>query len=378
MRVWKKNLFLLSTDKAQSHQTFFDAILSSPYPSLSSLSLFWMRSTGRASLFVCTLLFWFNQSMSREVREAQGVIQPRSQVAKSLDRGFIWLTRLFALGITAILLAIAVEVISGAWPAIHQFGLSFLGKSIWNPVTDNYGVLAAVYGTLVSSLIALLLAIPIGVGTAILLSENFLPSSVRTVLVFLVELLAAIPSVVYGLWGIFILIPLVNQLGGWLYANFRWIPLFSTPAVGPGMLPAGLVLAIMILPIITAISRDALISVPSELRQASIGLGATRWETIFQVLIPAAFSGIVGAIMLALGRAMGETMAVTMLIGNSNNISPSLLAPANTIASLLANQFAEASGLQIAALMYAALILLVLTLLVNILAELVILRVKRL
>ncbi len=144
------------------------------------------------------------------------------------------------------------------------------------------------------------------------------------------------------------------------------------------MLPAGLILTIMILPIITAISRDALISVPPELRQAAIGLGATRWETIFQVIIPAAFSGIVSAVMLALGRAMGETMAVTMVIGNSNKISPSLLAPANTISSLLANQFAEASGIQVAALMYAALILFILTLLVNILAELIVIRMRRL
>jgi phosphate transport system permease protein len=316
--------------------------------------------------------------MTTEADDAKPAIQPPSQVAKSLDRGFIWVTRLFALGIAAILLWIAVEVASAALPAIREFGLSFLASSTWNPVNGNYGVLAPVYGTLVSSFIALLLAVPIGVGTAVLLSENFLPPNVRLVLVFLIELLAAIPSVVYGLWGIFVLIPLLNQVGGWLHSNFGWLPIFSTPPTGPSMLPAGLILTIMILPIITAISRDALISVPFELRQAAIGLGATRWETIFQVIIPAAFSGIVSAVMLALGRAMGETMAVTMVIGNSNNISFSLLAPANTISSLLANQFAEASGLQISALMYAALILFVLTLLVNILAEIIVIRMRRL
>ncbi|AFZ13906.1 phosphate ABC transporter membrane protein 1, PhoT family [Crinalium epipsammum PCC 9333] len=316
--------------------------------------------------------------MTLEAKDAKPAIQPPSKFAQSFDRGFIWVTRLFAVGVAAILLWIAVQVAIAALPAISEFGLSFLASSTWNPVNEDYGVLAPVYGTLVSSFIALLLAVPIGVGTAVLLSENFLPPNVRLVLVFLVELLAAIPSVVYGLWGIFVLIPSLKQLGGWLHSNFGWLPIFSTPPSGASMLPAGLILTIMILPIITAISRDALISVPPELRQAAIGLGATRWETIFQVIIPAAFSGIVSAVMLALGRAMGETMAVTMVIGNSNKISPSLLAPANTISSLLANQFAEASGIQVAALMYAALILFILTLLVNILAELIVIRMRRL
>ncbi|MFM6105996.1 MAG: phosphate ABC transporter permease subunit PstC [Sphaerospermopsis kisseleviana] len=304
-------------------------------------------------------------------------VKQRSELDKSLDRGFIWLTRIFALAIAGILLWIALQVASSAWPAIQEFGLGFLVQSSWNPVNDNYGVLPAIYGTLMSSFIGLLLAVPIGVGTAVLLSENFLPSQVRLVLVFLVELLAAIPSVVYGVWGIFVLIPILNDVGKWLHSSLGWIPFFSSTPTGPGMLPAGVILAIMTLPIITAISRDALISLPPSLRQAALGLGATRWETIFQVLIPAAFSGIVSAVMLALGRAMGETMAVTMLIGNSNNINISLLAPSNTISSLLANQFSEASGLQVSALMYAALVLFLLTLLVNILAEFIVLRVKK-
>jgi phosphate transport system permease protein len=304
-------------------------------------------------------------------------IKTRSEAEKSLDRGFILLTKIFAFAIAATLLWIGLQVAIGAWPAIQEFGASFLAKSTWNPVNDQYGVLPQIYGTIVSSFIGLLIAVPIGVGTAVLLSENFLPSQVRLVLVFLVELLAAIPSVVYGVWGIFVLIPILNNLGKWLNGYFGWLPIFSTAPTGPGMLPAGIILAIMTLPIITAISRDALISIPPSLRQAAVGLGATRWETILQVLIPAAFSGIVSAVMLALGRAMGETMAVTMLIGNSNNISISLLAPANTISSLLANQFSEASGLQVAALMYAALVLFFLTLAVNILAEFIVLRVKR-
>jgi phosphate transport system permease protein len=304
-------------------------------------------------------------------------IRNRSEVEKSLDRGFIWLTKIFAFGVAGTLLWIGSEVAIGAWPAIQQFGIGFLANTTWNPVNDSYGVLPQIYGTLLSSFIGLLIAVPIGVGTAIVLSEDFLPSKVKLVLVFAVELLAAIPSVVYGVWGIFVLVPILTSLGKWLNAYFGWLPFFSTSPTGPGMLPAGVILAIMTLPIITALSRDALISVPPSLRQASIGLGATRWETILQVLIPAAFSGIVSAVMLALGRAMGETMAVTMLIGNSNNISLSLLAPANTISSLLANQFSEASGLQVAALMYAALVLFFLTLVVNILAELIVLRVKR-
>ncbi|WP_016951525.1 phosphate ABC transporter permease subunit PstC [Anabaena sp. PCC 7108] len=316
--------------------------------------------------------------MTTNFQNLSSTVKQRSELDKSLDMGFIWVTRVFALAIAVTLIWITLQVAIGAWPAIQKFGFGFLVKSSWNPVNDEYGVLPAVYGTIVSSFIGLLLAVPIGVGTAILLSENFLPSQVRLVLVFLVELLAAIPSVVYGVWGIFVLVPILNNLGKWLHSYLGWLPIFSSVPTGPGMLPAGVILAIMTLPIITAISRDALISLPPSLRQAAIGLGATRWETITQVLIPAAFSGIVSAIMLALGRAMGETMAVTMLIGNSNNINISLLAPSNTISSLLANQFSEASGLQVAALMYAALVLFFLTLVVNILAEYIVLRVKRL
>jgi phosphate transport system permease protein len=315
--------------------------------------------------------------MTTNSSNLSSAIKNRSDIEKSLDRSFIWLTKIFAFGVAATLLWIGSQVAIGAWPAIQKYGAAFLASTTWNPVNDSYGVLPQVYGTLLSSFIGLLIAVPIGVGTAVLLSEDFLPAKVRLVLVFAVELLAAIPSVVYGVWGIFVLVPILTNLGKWLNTYFGWIPFFSTSPTGPGMLPAGVILAIMTLPIITALSRDALISVPPSLRQASIGLGATRWETILQVLIPAAFSGIVSAVMLGLGRSMGETMAVTMLIGNSNNISISLLAPANTISSLLANQFSEASGLQVAALMYAALVLFFLTLVVNILAELIVIRVKR-
>lgn len=304
------------------------------------------------------------------------MLRDRSPLEKTFDRGFEWLTFAFALSIGLILVSIAIIIAIGAFPAIKEFNFSFFTNSNWNPVTNEYGVIAVIYGTIVSSLIALIIAIPLGVGAAVFLSEDFIPENIRTVLVFLVELLAAIPSVVYGLWGIFVLIPITTSFGNWLHDNFGWFPLFSSTPAGPGMLPAGIVLSIMILPIIIAISRDSLASLPPDLRQASLGLGATRWETIFRVLIPAAISGIMGGIMLGLGRAMGETMAATMIIGNSNRLSLSILAPANTIASLIANQFAEASGLQISALMYAGLVLMLLTLVVNILAEYIVNQVK--
>ncbi len=299
--------------------------------------------------------------MTAETPSSPPSERQRTPLEKGLDRLFEGTTQGFALFILILLVAIGLLILVDAWPAIKEYGLSFLWTSSWNPVEgrEAFGVLPMIYGTLVSSAIALLIAVPLGLGTALFLSENFIPLKLRTVLVFMVELLAAIPSVVYGLWGIFVLIPALK----WFFN------LFGVNFTGPSMLAASLVLAIMILPIITAISRDSLAALPPELRQGSYGLGATRWGTIFRVLIPAAISGIVGGVMLALGRAMGETMAVTMLIGNSNSINGSLLAPSNTIASLLANQFAEAKGIQVAALMYAAFVLVILTLIVNILAD---------
>ena len=239
--------------------------------------------------------------MTTQAKDVQIGFQPRSNAEKSLDKGFIWLTRILALAVAGVLIFIAIEVGIEAMPAIQKYGLGFLFSSAWNPVNDTYGALPMIYGTLVSAAIALLLAVPLGVGTAVFLSEDFIPLSIRTPLVFMVELLAAIPSVVYGLWGIFVLIPFLTPIGQWLHKSFGWLPLFSTPPGGPGMLPAGVILTVMILPIITVISRDSLASLPPDLRQASLGLGATRWETLFRVLIPAAFSGIVGGIMLALG-----------------------------------------------------------------------------
>lgn len=292
----------------------------------------------------------------------QSPIAPRPAIERNLDFTFYWAAKLFALAIAGVLVWITIQVAIQASPAVQEFGLDFLTTSSWNPVKSEYGVLPAIYGTIASSLIALTISVPIGLGTAIFLSEDYLPPAVQRVIVFLVELLAAIPSVVYGLWGIFVLIPFLKGF---------------TPLRGPGLLPAALILSVMILPTIAAISRDAITNVPGGLRQAAVGLGATRWEAILQIVLPAASSGIIGGIMLALGRALGETMAVTMLIGNSNRIDTSIFAPSNTVSSLLANQFAEASGLQVAALMYAALILFAITLVVNVLAQLLVVRLQK-
>ena len=315
--------------------------------------------------------------MTSPAAERHVVAQPRSQLARNLDKGFIWLTQAFALAVAGILIWIAIEVAIQATPAIQQFGVKFFFTSAWDPVNNIYGALPQIYGTIVTSAIALIIAVPIGVGVALFLSEDYLPLKVQLVFVTLVELLAAIPSIVYGFWGRIVLIPFLTPLEQGLNTYFGWLPIFNTPPQGPGLLPAGIILSIMVLPTIAAISRDSLISVPPDLRQAAFGLGATRWETIIKVILPAAFSGIIGAVMLALGRAIGETMAVTLMIGNANNISTSVLAPANTIPSLLVNQFNEASGLQVAALMYTALILFGITLLVNILALSLVRRVQR-
>jgi phosphate transport system permease protein len=295
-------------------------------------------------------------------KDYQPKIEPRRVIEKTLDSSFYWVAKTFALAIAGVLIWITIQVALKAMPAMQEFGLGFLISSSWNPVTSQYGVWPAIYGTIVSSFIALLISVPIGIGVAIFLSEDYLPVPIQRIIVFLVELLAAIPSVVYGLWGIFVLIPFLKEI---------------SPLKGPGMLPAALILSVMILPTIAAIGRDAIASVDQGMRQAAVGLGATRWEAILQIILPAASSGIIGGIMLALGRALGETMAVTMLIGNSNKVDPSVFAPSNTVSSLLANQFAEASGLQVAALMYAALILFFITLVVNVLAQLLVTRLQR-
>jgi phosphate transport system permease protein len=284
------------------------------------------------------------------------------------DQGFTWLVYTFAAITVAILLMMTWIIFQEARPAITQFGIGFLWEQDWDVNNEIFGALPYIYGTLVSSAIAILFAFPVGLAVALVNSENFLPVSIQTTLAFVVELIAAIPSVIIGLWGIFVFIPVLEPLQRLIAKNFSWIPLFNTPdPFGTNMLTAGIILAIMILPTIAAISRDVLLAIPKELRSASMALGSTRWETIFRVLLPAGFSGIVSAAMLALGRALGETMAVTMVIGNSAQISASLLDPAYTIPSVIANEFAEAEqGLHIGSLTYLGLVLFGVTFLVNI------------
>jgi phosphate transport system permease protein len=298
---------------------------------------------------------------------------------QGLDIGFVWLCRICAAAILGVLAWLVVQVLIEAFPSVQHFGLGFLTSSVWNPVTDQYGALPLIYGTLVTTLIAMLIALPIGLGVAIFLSEDFLPRSVQMVLVYCVEILAEIPSVVYGLWGIFVLIPILQVIGVWLHTHLGWIPIFSTYPVGPGFFPAGVILGVMAIPIVTSLSRQVLISLPENLRRASYAVGATRWQTIFQVLLPAGASGLMGATVLAIGRALGETMAVTMVIGNSGNgLSPSIFSPGYTIAALIANQFAEAtSQLEVESLLYAGLLLLIISLIVNVLAELLLWRVRK-
>ena len=296
-------------------------------------------------------------------------LRKRTTSEKLVDIGFQKLVIAMASMVGIILLSIFVVVYYESIESISRYGLKFLFSSDWNPVTDDYGAFTAIYGTLFTSLASLLVAIPLGVGTAIFITENIIPKYLRDLIGIMVELLAAIPSVVLGLWAVFIMEPFIRPFLNLIYELFGFIPFFGTQPLGAGMMPAILILVVMILPIITSISKDSLNQVPSNLRQAAYGIGASRWTTIFKVIIPASISGITGGVLLALGRAMGETMAVTMIIGNSNNFSWSIFAPSYTISSMLANQFGEADGIQVSSLMYAALILMVLTLIVNVFAQ---------
>ena len=286
----------------------------------------------------------------------------------------------FALSIPVILALVAIEIVIAAWPALREFGFGFLGSSEWDPVNERYGALPAIYGTLVTSTMALLIATPLALGVAIFLAE-FAPPRIRQPIAFLVDLLAAIPSVVYGLWGIKVLVPFLREHVMPFIADtlgLKVLPIFSGPAYGNSMFAAGIILAIMILPYISAVAREVLMAVPRSQREAALALGATRWETIWGAVLPFARSGIIGGVILGLGRALGETMAVTMLIGNRHEISPSLLAPGYTMASLIANQFSEATNdLHVSALMAVGLTLFVLTLFVNGIARWLVWRVAR-
>jgi phosphate transport system permease protein len=310
----------------------------------------------------------------------QGGFAARLESAGVGDRIYTAVITGFAASVPLLLVCIAVAVGMAAWPALHQFGFSFLTSSTWDPVNGAFGAAPALYGTLVSSILALVIATPLAIGVAIYLSE-FAPAWLRQPVSFLVDLLAAVPSVVYGLWGIFVLIPLLRDYVVPFFKNTLHLgntTLFSGPTYGPSMLAAGIILAIMVLPYISAVSREVLLAVPRAQREAALALGATRWETIWGAVLPYARSGIIGGVILGLGRALGETMAVTMVIGNRHEISASLLAPGYTMASLIANQFTEATGdLHLSALMAVGFTLFVVTLIVNALARWLVWRVSR-
>jgi phosphate transport system permease protein len=294
------------------------------------------------------------------------------------DRIFKLLLTVAALAVPVLLGFLVFELWSGADLAIRRFGLDFVTTSVWDPVAEQFGALPLIFGTLLSSLIALIIAVPLSLGVAVYLTE-FAPKSVRQPVAFLIGLLAAIPSVVYGLWGIFVLVPALRTTAFPLLRKlFGFLPLFQGPIYGPSMLAAGIILAIMIMPYIMSVSREVLLAVPNTQREASLALGATRWEAVTSAVIPYARSGIIGAIILGLGRALGETMAVTMLIGNRHEIAASLFAPGYTMAAAIANEFSEAVGdMHISALAYVAFVLFLVTVLVNAAARLLIWRVAR-
>jgi phosphate transport system permease protein len=296
----------------------------------------------------------------------------------NLDFGFRNLMLLAALAVLALVLLIVRELLAGSRLAWHQFGIHFFFGSEWDPVSGAFGAFPFIYGTLVSSLIALVIAVPLALAVAVFVTE-MCPTALRKPIAYATELLAAIPSVIYGLWAIFVLVPLVRvYLEPWLTRYFAWTGLFTGPAYGIGMLAAGIVLAIMIIPIISSISREVLAVVPQHQREAALALGATRWEMVRMAVLRNARAGIVGAIILGLGRALGETMAVTMVIGNNPQIAKSLLAPGYSMASVIANEFAEATGdVYRSALLEIGLALFIVTIIVNIVAGLMVWTVTR-
>jgi phosphate transport system permease protein len=294
------------------------------------------------------------------------------------DRLFKALLTVAALAVPVLLGFLVWELWSGSREAIHEFGFGFLTSSEWDPVEGRFGALPLIFGTVVSSALALLIAVPLSLGVAIFLTE-FAPMRIRGPVAFLIELLAAIPSVVYGLWGIFVMIPFLRAtVYPFLKDTLGFLPFFQGPIYGPGMLSAAIILAIMVMPYIMSVSREVLLAVPNTQREAAMALGATRWEALTGAVLPYARSGIIGAVILGLGRALGETMAVTMVIGNRHEIAASLFAPGYTMAAAIANEFAEAvENIHLSALSYVALTLFVVTVLINAAARLLIWRVAQ-
>jgi phosphate transport system permease protein len=301
-----------------------------------------------------------------EARHPDSVAAAPSSWDFLADRLFRGLSKAAAALILLLLGFILWQIGRRAWPGIREYGVGFLTSTTWDVGRGHFGILPAIWGTIYSSFLALLIGGFFGVVMAIFLTQDFLPPRLAVVFRTTVELLAAIPSVVYGLWGIFFVVPAIRPTANWLHEHFGAIPIFGSTLSGPGLLPAALVLAIMILPTVAAVSQDALRQVPYRVKEAAYGMGATRWEAILRVMLPTAATGIFGALVLGFGRALGETMALAMLIGNSNQLSLSLFSPANTLAALLALNFPEAGPREVQVLMYAALVLLAITLLVNV------------
>jgi phosphate transport system permease protein len=300
----------------------------------------------------------------------------------ALDVVFRSATWVFAVFVLLILTGVIVSLVAGALPALEHFGWGFITSDSWNPVTEKFGALPAIYGTLVTSAIAMLIGIPVAFGIAIFITE-LCPPWLKRPIGTLIELLAAVPSIIYGIWGLFVFAPalqstlepfLINTLG-----NVPWIgALFAGPPLGIGIMTAGLILGIMVLPFITSVMRDVFETVPTVLKESAYGIGATTWEVIWNIVLPTTRVGVIGGIMLGLGRALGETMAVTFVIGNAHRIQASLMAPGTTISATLANEFTEAVGdLYLSSLIALGLVLSVITLLVLTFAKLMLLRLQQ-
>ena len=311
---------------------------------------------------------------AQDVQRPAGLLR-RVDPREYLFRGFVTVA---AATVVIVLILMVAELTKEAWPAIHKFGLPFLWSTDWNPPKERFGALPFIAGTLVTSLLALAFGTVIGVGAALFLVE-FAPPWVRVPVSYMVELLAAIPSVVYGLWGVFVLGPWIQKTSGpFILDYFSWMPFVKGPALSVGILAAVLILTIMILPTIIAISRDVIAAVPRSQREGILALGATRWEMIRIAVLPYARSGVLGAAILGLARAIGETLAVALVIGNSTNVPDSIFSPAYTMASVIANQFREVENpAHEAALIYIGLLLLLITLLVNAIARALVWRVTR-
>lgn len=300
---------------------------------------------------------------------------------RSADRRFHFLTLIASIIVLAVFAGIVWALLDGAWPALERFGFDFIWTEAWNPVKERFGALAPIYGTVVTSLLAMLIAVPVGIGIAVFLTE-LCPRQLRRPLGIAIELLAGIPSIIYGIWGLFVLAPVLQQtVQPWLIEAFGEVPVLSTLFAGPpygiGLLTAGFILAIMVLPFITAITRDVFETVPHVLKESAYALGGTTWEVIWNVVLPYARGGVVGGAMLALGRALGETMAVTFVIGNAHKIHASLLAPGTTISAAIANEFTEAVGdLYYSSLIALGLILFCVTFIVLALAQFMLYRLE--